>query len=96
MKKSVIYTIIILVIVVLAVCTIIFLNNGKKNNNTNANANVPSNNEAVKMTDDELVNNIISGEKTVNLDTPESDDILTNIDNVLNEKDPLTEMPGNE
>ena len=99
MKKNMTYAIVILIVIVVGISVILIINNKNSLNRqeeiTNqSDTNVPSKSEAEKMTDDQLIQKTISGEENDNLDNVEEDKILNDIDTVLNEKDPLADMPG--
>jgi len=99
MKKNIIYAIVIVLVIIICFSIILMINNknslNKQEEITNQSENnVPSKSEANNMTDDELVQKTISGEESISLNSVEDDTIITNIDNILNEKDPLADMPG--
>lgn len=99
MKKNIIYAIVIVLVIIICSSTILMINNKNASNKqeeiTNQSENnVPNKSEANNMTDDELVQKTISGEESLTLNSVEDDTIITNIDNILNEKDPLADMPG--
>lgn len=99
MKKNIKY--VLLFVVVISVCfgVILIINNNKLPTNkaeitAQSNTNIPTKTEANYMTDEQLIEKITSGEEILSLDNIEDDTILTNIDALLNEKDPLIDMPG--
>lgn len=99
MKKNIKYIILFLVVISICLTAILMLNNGKLSTDktgitAQSNTMVPSKNEANEMTDEQLVEKITSGEETLSIDNIEDDTILTNIDALLSEKDPLADMPG--
>jgi len=99
MKKNIIYAIVIVFVIIICISTILIINNKNASNkqektSNQSEENIPSKSEANNMTDDELVQKTILGEESLTLDNIEDDTIITNIDNILNEKDPLADMPG--
>jgi LAS superfamily LD-carboxypeptidase LdcB len=99
MKRYMLYTIIVVLAIVFFVSVIMIIKNNdsiKKQATTadQSDTNVPNKNQAISMTDDQLVLKTISGEEALNLNNAEEDSILSNIDSILNEKDPLPDMPG--
>ncbi len=94
-RKNTVYVIIgILVISIVILIAIYMINKNNVNNidNENGSQNIKQN-DVQNMSDEELIQNTLNKEERLDLDTPQNDNLTDQIDSILNEKNPLDEIP---
>lgn len=83
-KRKIVFVILVVFIISIILFTIIYIKNINNSNKQALNEN---------MTDEEIIQKSLSSEEKLNLDNPNYDNLVNEIDDVLNQTDPLSQIP---
>ncbi len=83
-KRKIVFVILVVFIISIILFTIIYIKNISNSNKQALNEN---------MTDEEIIQKSLSSEEKLNLDNPNYDNLVNEIDDVLNQTDPLSQIP---